>query len=294
MNFKYYKGRYFINPLIGCEGKCIYCYLNEQLKNKNIVRKNTKKVNEILKNISCDSHFVPGAKGSIISIGSYCDIFPLHKINLCLYSVEWIIECLKFGNPVQIISKNRISDEIIGKIARKVLYKNQLVYSTTITTFKQYMQIEKNTSTPIERLKTLEKFEAFGIPTNVMIKPFINGITNLETDNFITYLKKFKVRFCVIGDFYIVNDGIKKFIERADNQINTLTTETILDCTETVDFETIKILRNNPFYIKLKAAGIETFLKSSCVNSNILNVPNRAYEYNVKNNFCVDCGLCSK
>lgn len=210
MDFKYFEGRYFINPLIGCEGKCIYCYLNEQIENKNIIRVNKISVNDVLENISNDTDFVHGSNGSIISIGSYCDIFPLDNIKLCLHSVDWIIESLKFGNPVQIISKNSIPVDIIKKIVPSILYKNQLLYSTTITTFEQHMQIEKNTSTPIERLDVLKKFQEYDISTNVMIKPFIYGITDLEAVLFTSLLKEYKVSFCVTGDYYVVNDGLKK------------------------------------------------------------------------------------
>lgn len=67
----------------------------------------------------------------------------------------------------------------------------------------------------------------------------------------------------------------------------------MLDCTENINFETMKIKRENEFILELNAAGIKTFLKSSCINSNILNVPNQAYEYNFANDFCVECGLCT-
>lgn len=292
MDFRYFEGRYFINPLIGCKGKCIYCYLNEQIENKNFVRTNTNSIVDTLEKISNDSNFISGVGGSIISIGSYCDIFPLQDIQLCLHSVEWIIECLKFGNPVQVISKNSISDEIIEKIATSVSYRNQLLYSTTITTFKHQNIIEKNTSSPVERLSVLKKFHDFDVKTNVMIKPFIFGMTDLEMDLFITLLSKYKVWCCVIGDYYLVNNGLQKIIDGSregdkDNMI-----ETILDCSVYKSYKTIRIKNDNKFLLGLKSSGINTFLKSSCANSNILNIPNKAHTYNLENGFCVQCGLC--
>ena len=131
MNYTEFEGRFFISPLIGCKGMCIYCYLtSEGIKNGKI-RKNSINIKEILKRIKDDTNYIEGEKGSIISIGAYCDIFPLNEKELIDFSIDWIIESLKLNNPVQIISKNAISEDTIKKIASNIQFKNQLLYSTT-------------------------------------------------------------------------------------------------------------------------------------------------------------------
>lgn len=173
MNYTEYEGRFFVSPLIGCKGQCIYCYLDSEGIARGDIRKNTLKIKTLLNGIVKNPNYLGGKKGTIISIGAHCDIFPLYEKELIDFSIEWISEILKIGNPVQIISKNAISGGVIKRLINNIEYKNQLLYSTTITTFNYSSIIEKNTSSPFERLKVLEHFKRYGVPTNVMIKPLI-------------------------------------------------------------------------------------------------------------------------
>lgn len=292
MNYTEYEGRFFISPLIGCKGKCIYCYLSSEGITLGDIRKNTLKIKALLKEIIKNPNYFQGKEGTIISIGAYCDIFPLHEKELVDFSIEWILEILEMGNPVQIISKNIISEENIKRLVGHIQYKNQLLYSTTITTFNHSSSIEKNTSNPFERVKVLECFKKYGIPTNVMIKPFIPNITNKEKGIFVSQMKDV-ADYCVVGEFYLPNIQVLNFLEGLvgiDVSLNNYRNST-LDCSGSNEYKSIFSEQIEEFVKCLMSNGIKVFKKSSCVNSNMLKIKNPGEHYK-KEGYCVSCGDC--
>jgi DNA repair photolyase len=293
MKYKYYNGRFFLSPLLGCTGNCTYCYLPNEIENFNLVRKNKYDIKYQLKEIVNDDNFVKGKNGSIISIGAYCDIFPLDNDDLTQITIEWIIEALKINNPVQIISKNVISIENIKQIFRNINYENQLLYSTTITTFKYHNLLEPNTSNPVERLNLLKKFKLLEVPTNVMIKPLLPGITNKEINEFVDFFQN-SVDYCVVGNLLSKNNKINEIIETITNKKLIEETESqILDCSENGVYNTYNQEIVNQFLSELRNNGIRAFKKSSCVNANLLKTNNSSEYYKDENNiYCIKCGNC--
>ena len=293
MNYTEYEGRFFVSPLIGCKGQCIYCYLDSEGIARGDIRKNTLKIKTLLNGIVKNPNYLGGKKGTIISIGAHCDIFPLYEKELIDFSIEWISEILKIGNPVQIISKNAISGGVIKRLINNIEYKNQLLYSTTIITFNYSSIIEKNTSSPFERLKVLEHFKRYGVPTNVMIKPFIPGITNKEKNIFISQMRD-AADYCVVGEFYLPNIQVLNSLERlvgTDINLNNCR-NAILDCSGSNKYKSIFSKQMEGFVEFLTKNGMRVFKKSSCVNSNILKVNNPGGYYK-KGVYCVNCGNCS-
>lgn len=299
MNYKYLDGRFFISPLVGCKSNCIYCYLPNELANSKIIRKNNYSVEKLLNNIKNDKRFKVGKNGSIISIGAYCDIFPVGDNNLISFSIEWIIKSLKMGNPVQIISKNVLSRDLVKLICKNIKYPKQLLYSTTITSFKYWSVLEVNTSKPNDRLGTLRLFKDEGVPTNVMIKPFLPGVTDYDIKEFSSSLMKDIVDYYVVGELYVVNDKFLKVLNSLSmDDIGQVKSDVlrseILDCTENKEFGVLADNRMEQFIDMLRENNINIFKKSSCVNSNILGINNISRHYrDFLNRYCVNCGNCS-
>lgn len=299
MDYKYLEGRFFISPLIGCRSNCIYCYLANELEKSNIIRRNKNDIEKTLVEIRKDKRFKAGKGGSIISIGAYCDIFPISDEDLICFSVNWVVNALKLGNPVQIISKNVLPKDLVKHISKNIQYPKQFLYSTTITSFSHWHRLERNTSAPDSRLETLKLFADNGIPTNVMIKPFLPGLTDLDIDKFISKFIKYKVDYCVVGDLYVVDDKIWGFLNIVnDNNGEQGVVESynvdVLDCTENKYYKIVLDHRLDQFIKKLKENGINVFKKSSCVNANILNVNNTSgYYKKCGNKYCLQCGNCN-
>lgn len=294
MRHTYNEGRIFISPIIGCNGGCKYCYLPEEISNFNIVRKNTLYIQEIINAILEDKNFVQGKNGTIISIGAYCDIFPRGDMGQFIeHSVQWIIECLKIGNPVQIISKNVVNETVIRKIADNIQYKNQLLFSTTITTFTNWENIEPFSATPKERISSLNMFKKYNIPTNLMIKPFIPGVTDKDIDEFKKVLQKNNTDYVVVGELYVLNNIMSSEFARDKLKNNINVEGRILDCTGGKRFKTVEGKKMDNFIEEISRVKKKIFRKSSCINANILGINNKSGYYEMNSNgYCINCGNC--
>lgn len=285
----YDSGRFFVSPILGCSGGCRYCYL--PINNYSIPRKNDISILEIKQVAEATPDFLFGRKGTIISIGAWGDIFPKNNIELCNHSVNLILELLKWNNPIQIMSKYAPSNEIISKIVSGIQYEGQLLYSTTVTTIIYWDKIEPNTSSPIDRLNACKVFKQYNVPTNVMIKPFIEQITSEEIENIADIITKSKINFCVIGVLYHNAKIQKKLntvldLENISNQINHL------DCNGKTEIASTSVTSLIQYVKYFRSKGINTFAKSSCVNANILGCYNPSGYFTEHSEYCVLCGNC--
>lgn len=288
-------GRFFISPILGCSGACSYCYLG--LHDYTKTRKNGLTVETARKEALKCPNFVSGEKGTIVSVGAWGDIFPLDREDLIIYSVNYIKDLLSWGNPMQIMSKNSLKQELVEEITSAVRYPGQLLYSTTITTLDHWQKIEPCTSSPLERLNTCSRFHEYGIPTNVLLKPFIPQMTGVEIEQISDALLKYKIDYCTVGILYLdekianrisKNPVIKDLITDLDIETNHL------DCDGNAQLNATGTKKLMTYVEFLKKKGIRSFLKSSCVNANVLRIKNQSNYYEDHNSYCIDCGNCER
>lgn len=287
-------GRFFVSPVLGCTGACSYCYL--AIKNFGSPRKNKLTESDLSFIANQSSNFVWGQHGTIISIGAWGDIFPRNNDMLVTHSVRIINYLLSWGNPVQIMSKNSLCKNFVNEIIKAVRYPGQLLYSTTITSIDNWMNFEPGTSDPLERLKTCYMFHKAGCPTNVLIKPFIPKITDLEIEKIANLLLNHQIDYCTLGIMYL-NSKISEKIQKNAFLRNKLSLDRFslsnhLDCNGKHPLISTEIDTLIPYVKYLRMKGISTFLKSSCVTSNVLQIANPSNYYNSKNKYCIHCGNC--
>ncbi len=288
-------GRLFISPILGCSGACSYCYLS--LHDYKSPRKNELTVAEILEEAKNNPDFVLGQNGTVVSIGAWGDIFPKGNDDLTLYSVNMIKALLAWGNPMQIMSKNSLNHECIEEIVKAVRYPGQLLYSTTITSIQHWETIEHFTSSPIERLETCARFHEHGIPTNVLLKPFFPTITGFEIEQISDLLLAYNIDFCTVGILYwdskiakklSSNPAMKELIKYENAESN------YLDCNGYTQLNATRTKELLPYVDYLNEKGIRTFLKSSCINANVLQIKNQSNYYEEHNSYCINCGNCAQ
>ena len=291
----YDDGRFFVSPILGCTGACQYCYL--ALNDIHAPQRNMISTSNLLETAKQCEEFVFGRHGTIISVGAWGDIFPLNDTQLIEHSIDAIAYLLSWGNPVQIMSKNALKDNYVKKICNAVQYKGQLLYSTTVTTIQKWKGLEPNTSAPIERLKTCCAYHNYEIPTNVLLKPFIEGLTGVEIDDIARLLLNYHIDYCTVGIMYWDEAIRKKAINnpflRAIIEDNCFKSSNHLDCNGDIILNSTDILGLLPYVKHLRELGINAFLKSSCVNSNILHKTNPSRYYFDKSAFCIKCGNCN-
>lgn len=287
-------GRFFVSPILGCSGLCSYCYLKMKKMDPPYINDFTPE--EFLEIALSSPDFVFGENGTIISIGAWGDIFPLNNDKYIRHSVNIIKALLSWGNPVQIMSKNSLEHALIHEISQDIKYPGQLLYSTTITTIARWKHLEANTASPIERLDTALNFHTAGIPTNVLLKPFMPKITGKELPEIAELLLAYKINYCTLGVMYsspdILNQIDKNSFLRDAVQLNSFSAPNHLDCNGVSPVMSTSICALLPYVEYLNTRGISTFLKSSCVSANLLNKPNPSNYYANNNPYCINCGNC--
>lgn len=289
----YNDGRLFISPILGCNGACSYCYLN--IRHYNHPRANNISPELCRKTAANCKEFVWGRNGTIISVGAWGDIFPRGNEALTSTSVSLIKNLLKWGNPVQIMSKNTLSDVYITDIVSSVMYPGQLLYSTTITSLDNWQRIEPCVASPLERLTTCHKFHVYGISTNVLLKPFLPGIMDAELSSISDLLLEYSIDYCTLGIMYLsaeIREKISRnpFLQEHLKVRNQKTNH--LDCNGSVSIPSTPVSDLLPHINTLRAKGISAFLKSSCVNANILSLKNPSGYHERNDEFCIRCGNC--
>lgn len=287
-------GRFFVSPILGCTGACSYCYLD--LHDFHRPKKNNISIKEIHDIALSSSDFCFGKHGTIISIGAWGDIFPKGFPELIDHSIMVIKELLKWGNPVQIMSKHELPIQYINKIVDSVQYTGQLLYSTTITSIINWKNIEPLTSSPIDRLSTCQLFHNLGVPTNVLLKPFFPEITGSEINSIADLLLKYEIDYCTLGILYWDEKIIRRVLQNPflakKLHLSDENNKHYLDCNGEQLFNSNSVASLLPYIHYLREQGISAFLKSSCVNANILQINDPSNYYTTKSEYCIGCGNC--
>jgi DNA repair photolyase len=295
----YSLGRFFVSPILGCKARCSYCYIFSKGYSSRIIL-NQFSIDQSIDWILSNKEYKSGVSGSILSIGAWGDPFPPNNIEAMNHTLKWVEDLCSLGNPIQLISRFSLKTDTIDKIASLIKYKNQLLFSTSISTFRHWKQVEPNTDSPIQRLETLKLFEEREIPVNLMIKPFLNGITDKESKDFVSAIKSFNIKYCVVGSLHW-DEEIYRFMKRTGKEFSQEMIEImenekrlqLFDCTTEQKLYTYPSNLLNEFIDQLKLDGLNIFKKSSCVNSHVLKVHNISlFHERDPNDFCVKCGIC--
>lgn len=175
---------YSMNPYQGCEHGCIYCYARNSheywgfsagldFESKIIVKQNAAALLE--------KHFQNrNWQATPINLSGNTDCYqPLEREQKLTRSMLQV--CLKYGNPVGIISKNSLILRDLAILKEMAAEKLVHVFSS-ITTLdeKLRLKMEPRTATAANRFKVLNALSGAGIPTGVMMAPIIPGLNNYE------------------------------------------------------------------------------------------------------------------
>ncbi|WP_060981497.1 hypothetical protein [Vibrio splendidus] len=288
----YERGRIFISPILGCNAQCHFCYIYDKGYTTKAV-KNGFDIEQVIIYLNSHESFQLGKDGSIISIGAWGDPFPRYNKNLCYHTMNWLKKLAELGNPIQIMSRYELHPEILKDIVNVNKYYGHIMYSTSISSIESFRVIEPYSDTPNKRLTSVSILNESGIATNVMIKPFIQGVTDLEVEQIAKALTANGIKQCVVGDLLLdetikgklLSDGLLVTVDKLEQQV--------LDCTSGETYELNTSVEVNNFCHSLSLLDINVFKKSSCVNSFILGKPNPAnYIESDPNGYCIKCGVC--
>lgn len=173
-----------VNPYRGCEHGCIYCYARPtheylgfscglDFETKILVKKDAAKL--LRKELS-----KPGYKPQILAMSGVTD--PYQPIESKLKITRECLEVLaEFRHPVCIVTKNSLVLRDLD-ILKELAKFNAVSVSISIATLDDNLKkiLEPRTTPPSERMKTIQRLSAEGIPVNVLVSPVIPAITDHE------------------------------------------------------------------------------------------------------------------
>ncbi|HEV2890304.1 MAG TPA: NUDIX domain-containing protein [Frankiaceae bacterium] len=294
----YRAGRFFLSPMLGCSARCAFCYIFSFGYRDRAGQPNGYGVDASIDWIVRHPDFVEGRSGSIISIGAWGDPFPPDEESRA-HTLIWVQRACALGNPVQLMSRFELPPELVDKVVGQLAYDGQLLFSTSLSTVENAAVLEKNADGPERRLVTLSRFRHRGVPTNVMIKPFILGVTDRESGSILNLLRRYGVDLCVVGELYWdqrigratvalghVGEGATRIMAAEGREGH------VLDCEPEASLMSLPSAHLDSFIAELWEGGVAAFKKSACVNSYAAGLDLGLRDRPEYSAYCVECGAC--
>jgi DNA repair photolyase len=188
-----------VNPYRGCEHGCIYCYARPtheylgfspgiDFESKIMVKENAP---ELLRKELAS----PKWKPQVIAMSGVTDCYqPVErKLQLTRRCLAVLAEC---RNPVVIITKNFLVTRDVD-LFQELARHNAVSVCLSVTTLDSDLAraMEPRTSTPRQRLETIELLSKAGVRVGVNVAPVIPGLTDHEMFSIIDAAVKAGARF---------------------------------------------------------------------------------------------------
>ena len=173
-----------INPYRGCEHGCIYCYARPtheylgfssglDFETQILVKEDAPK---LLRQTLSNPRWQP----QVLALSGNTDCYqPVEKkLQITRRCLEVLAE---FGNPVAIITKNRLITRDIDFLQKLAAIQAVNVYiSVTSLDTGLCSRMEPRTSRPPQRLEAIRQLKESGIPVGVLVAPVIPGLNDHE------------------------------------------------------------------------------------------------------------------
>lgn len=197
--------RIFVNTDMGCNADCKYCYLSS-LEIVHGERKiSASKAIELVQNLE---YYVPGEKGSIISIGCYSECMDKTNIADTIALVKHFVEK---GNFVQLATKKRIERSFFNEIIKYNNVRKYLWIYVSMPVIKNYNLVERGTDSPQERVINFELCKEYDIHSALYIKPYLAGITNQNIVQYCELVYKYNIPV-VVGEMLSIEPTSKEVL----------------------------------------------------------------------------------
>ncbi|MGV3557012.1 PA0069 family radical SAM protein [Larkinella arboricola] len=178
-----------VNPYMGCEHGCIYCYARNSheywgfsagldFETKIMVKKNAP---ELLEKEFLSKNYQPEA----IHLSGNTDCYQPAERRFRL-TRRMLELCLLYRNPVSIITKNALilrDKDLLQQLAAQ----NLVVVLITITTLDEELRqkMEPRTVTAQRRLQVIKELSGIGVPVGVMTAPIIPSLNEKDVPRLI-------------------------------------------------------------------------------------------------------------
>ncbi|MGA0558438.1 PA0069 family radical SAM protein [Larkinella sp. VNQ87] len=173
-----------VNPYLGCEHGCIYCYARNSheywgfsagldFESKIMVKKNAP---ALLEKEFLSKKYQP----EVIHLSGNTDCYQPAERQFQL-TRRILEQCLAYRNPVSILTKNALvlrDKDLLTQLAAQ----NLAMVLVSITTLNEDLRqrMEPRTVTARRRLQVIRELSSAGIPVGVMTAPIIPGLNDPE------------------------------------------------------------------------------------------------------------------
>ncbi len=173
-----------IHSVIGCTGRCAYCYLPDMNVSFREARPYALSAQEIILAILLNPYFLPGRWGTYLAIGSIGE--PFHPVGM-ERTLEYMSAFAKYlRNPVQFSTK-MLSERGARRLAS---FKNYpLSPLITIIKLVDWRSMEPGVLPPEDRFLTIKALRSTGFYPFLFLRPLLPGINE---DEFADILKESK------------------------------------------------------------------------------------------------------
>lgn len=193
------ESRVFVNTAIGCDADCKYCYLPNVGVNK-VIKSVT--VEEVIRELNALPYIIHGKNGTIISLGCYSECWSEKNKT---ETIKFLSVVARWGNYIQIATKQSITEEEIYLLDSISLYKNQIGIYLSVPTISFSVELEKGTARIIDRLLPLHFISKIqNIYFVLYIKPVLEGITLYDRERYKELMEKYRV-YAVVGSLLSVD-----------------------------------------------------------------------------------------
>lgn len=197
--------RVFVNPVLGCDSNCSYCYLGSQdliIGKKTSPPKEAKSLLTMLLNFD---RFNPGRNGSIIGIGCYSECWSRSNLEV---TREFIKLALKLKNPIQFATKRAVSVDQLQEISLCMEWKGQLSLFVSCATISNWQLYEKGTARPANRFKEMAGIKNKGINVCLYIKPVLDSVTLHDALKFCSVIEEQNCSVIVGERFFYAENNV--------------------------------------------------------------------------------------
>jgi len=174
-----------IHTVVGCTGRCKYCYLPDIGVNTSEARVYSLQPDEFSLALLYNPYFLPGRTGTYLAVGSLGE--PFHPLGSNL-TIQVLLSFKKWlGNPIQFSTKLS-AKKYIASLSKFRGYA--LSPLTTIVTLKKWKELEPGAASPEERFDSMKALRLAGLYPIVFVRPILPGITDREINEILKLAKE--------------------------------------------------------------------------------------------------------
>ena len=216
---------YSLNPYVGCEHGCKYCYVPNVLK---IPRNDWGSFVDVRLNMPLIlSKELKNKKPGIVGISTVTDAYqPLEKkYKITRYCLE---QLLRYDFPICIQTKSSLVTRDIDLITK--FTNAEVMFSIATIDDEQRLLLEPKSSSILDRLKGLQKFSETGVKTSVFFGPIYPTISLKQALNLIDLFVEHGASEIMIDSLHMkpgIENNIKKSLSTEPEILKFFSTDKI-------------------------------------------------------------------